>query len=67
MQLGYSLPGLVLCPSGQLHQRNIMVLSSEAHKSHLRPLVSGGDLQTKDGAIEALGLLQVSHVENNVA
>jgi hypothetical protein len=67
MQLGYAFTGRVLRPSGQLHQRNIMVLSPEAHKGHLRTPVSCGDLQPEYGAIEILGLLQVSDIKNNVA
>jgi hypothetical protein len=54
MQLGYPLPARVLGASWKLHQSNVMVLSAEAHKGHLRAPVPSGDLHTDDRAIEVL-------------
>jgi hypothetical protein len=63
----YSLPSHVLRALRELHQGDVMVLSAEAHKSHLRAPVPGGDLHADDRAIEVLRFFQIRHVENDVA
>jgi hypothetical protein len=54
MQLGYAFTAYVLCPPRQLHQSNVMVLLSEAHKGHLGAPVPGRNLHSDDRAIEVL-------------